>query len=107
MSAGSTDLTSASPARVSERIPSEQRRTPRKLEPRTSGSLRTYVASEPDDDARERDHLLGRLENLRTIVPVFAHEFASARRQTAALRLENSRLLERIRELQRKRTRPT
>jgi hypothetical protein len=52
---------------------------------------------------RDREHLQARLENLRTVVPVFAQELAVARRQAAALRLENRRLLERISELQRRR----
>ena len=111
MSAGSTvgaDSASASPARALARIPPKKRAgsesAQRDVERRT-----TIVASppEPDAEAADRDHLLDRLEELRTIVPVFAHELASARRQTAALRLENSRLLERIRELQRKHARPT
>jgi hypothetical protein len=116
MSAGSTasvESASARPARASQRIPRKKRAGPsserrngerRKIEP-----IPTTVASrpDPDADAADRDHLLERLENLRTIVPVFAHELASARRQTAALRFENSRLLERIRELQRKHARPT
>lgn len=53
--------------------------------------------------ASHRDELLERLHNLRTIVPVFAEELASARRQAASLRTENRRLTERIRELQRER----
>lgn len=52
----------------------------------------------------EREYLLDRLHNLRRIVPVFAEELASARRQSAALRVENRRLLERIRQLQEGRT---
>ena len=107
MSAGSTvDADSASARPVSKRTVREQR-APRERERRRSEPERTHVASQPDADARDRDHLLDRLENLRTIVPVFAHELASVRRQTAALRLENSRLLERIRELQRNHARPT
>ena len=49
----------------------------------------------------EHEHVLDRLQNLRAIVPVFAQELASARRQAAELRRENNRLLQRIRELQR------
>ena len=59
----------------------------------------------PRVEASHRDALLDRLQHLRTIVPVFAQELASARRQTAALRLENRRLLQRIQELQRDRPR--
>jgi hypothetical protein len=55
---------------------------------------------------RAGDHLLDRLQKLRTIVPVSARELASAPPKAAALRLENRRLLERIRELQRKHVRP-
>jgi hypothetical protein len=47
----------------------------------------------------DRDHLLGRLTHLRGILPVFAQELASARRQTAALRVENRGLLEEVRRL--------
>jgi hypothetical protein len=51
--------------------------------------------------AVDRDHLLDRLHNLRAIVPVFAQELASARRQAAALRIENRKLRERVQQLQR------
>lgn len=47
----------------------------------------------------DRDHLLERLQRLRTIMPVFAQELAGARRQAAALRVENRRLLEEVRRL--------
>lgn len=47
----------------------------------------------------DRDHLLDRLQHLRTILPVFAQELASARRQTAALRVENRGLLDEVRRL--------
>jgi hypothetical protein len=107
MSGGSTvsaGSASASPAGVGKRVPGKQRagrsgRAGRRTEP-----IRTPAASRPNGD--DREHLLDRLQDLRTIVPVFAHELASTRRETAALRLENSRLFERIRELQRKHARP-
>jgi hypothetical protein len=51
--------------------------------------------------AIDRDHLLDRLHNLRTIVPVFAQELASTRRQAATLRVENRELRERVQQLQR------
>ncbi len=51
--------------------------------------------------ASDRDHLLDRLHNLRMIVPVFAQELASARRQAATLRVENRKLRERVQQLQR------
>lgn len=57
-------------------------------------------ARQRPSDVADRDHLLDRLTHLRAIVPVFAQELASARRTAAALRVENRRLLERIRELQ-------
>ncbi len=50
----------------------------------------------------DRDHLLEHLQHLqhlRGILPVFAQELASARRQTAALRVENRGLLEEVRRL--------
>lgn len=47
----------------------------------------------------DRDHLLDRLQHLRSILPVFAQELASARRQTAALRVENRGLLDEVRRL--------
>ena len=51
-------------------------------------------------NAIDRDHLLDRLHNLRVIIPVFAQELASARRQSAALRVENRKLRERVQQLQ-------
>jgi hypothetical protein len=47
--------------------------------------------------ASDCDHLLDRLQNLRTILPVLATELASARRQAAQLRVENRRLIEQLR----------
>jgi hypothetical protein len=58
-----------------------------------------YVTTVADRES-DRDHLLDRLQNLRTIVPVFAEELATARRQAARLRLENGRLREQVRRLQ-------
>ncbi|MGO9488340.1 MAG: hypothetical protein ACLQBB_04840 [Solirubrobacteraceae bacterium] len=55
------------------------------------------------EPAREREYLLDRLQNLRTILPVFAQELASARRESARLRLQNRRLEEQVRHLQRQR----
>jgi hypothetical protein len=52
-----------------------------------------------DAGTRERDDLLGRLQHMRSIVPVFAQELASARRQAAALRIENRKLQERVQQL--------
>ena len=53
------------------------------------------------DRAPETDYLLDRLHNLRVIVPVFAEELASARRQAACLRRENDLLIRQVQELQR------
>jgi hypothetical protein len=46
------------------------------------------------------EHVLERLHNLRTILPVFATELASARRQVTQLRVENRKLAEQLRRLQ-------
>jgi hypothetical protein len=51
----------------------------------------------------EREQLLDRLAQLRAILPAFAEELAAARRQTAALRIENRGLLVEVRRLQRQR----
>jgi hypothetical protein len=51
---------------------------------------------EQHPDAPAPDHMLDRLQNLRSIVPVFAQELAESRRQAARLRLENAGLRERI-----------
>ena len=49
----------------------------------------------------ERDQLLDHLQHLRTMLPAFAQEAASARRQAAQLRVENRRLLKEVHRLQR------
>lgn len=56
------------------------------------------------EPAREREHLLDRLQSLRAILPVFAQELASARRESARLRLQNRRLEGQVRQLQRQQT---
>jgi hypothetical protein len=43
------------------------------------------------------------LQHLRTILPVFAQELATARRHAAQLRRDNRRLLEEVHRLQRER----
>jgi hypothetical protein len=58
----------------------------------------------PNHEALDRAHLLERLHELRMLVPAFAEELASARRQAAALRVERRRLLERVAQLQRDRS---
>ena len=50
-------------------------------------------------DARDREQMLERLNNLRAILPIFAHELASARREAARLRVQNRRLTKEIEEL--------
>jgi DNA-binding FadR family transcriptional regulator len=50
--------------------------------------------------ASDRDQMLERLYNLRTILPVMATELANARRQAAQLRVENRRLVEQLRHAQ-------
>ncbi len=51
----------------------------------------------------DREQLLDRLQNLRSILPVFATELAAARRQAARLRVENAQLVEQVRRLPRQR----
>jgi hypothetical protein len=50
-------------------------------------------------DARDREQMLERLNNLRAILPIFARELASARREAARLRVQNRRLTKEIEEL--------
>src|SRR5437588_10827454 len=52
-----------------------------------------------------RAEAIDRLERLRSVVPVFAQEVVSARRQAAWLRAENSWLTEQVRQLHRARGR--
>jgi hypothetical protein len=59
--------------------------------------------SHPVAGVIDREHLLDRLAHLRTILPVFAQELATARRQAAALRVENRGLLDEVRRLRRQR----
>jgi hypothetical protein len=51
----------------------------------------------------EREQLLDRMAQLRAILPAFAEELATARRQAAVLRVENRGLLAEVRRLQRQR----
>ena len=64
------------------------------------------VSSDPTVGAEDRDHLLERLQHLRGILPIFAQELASARRQAASLRVENSKLTEEVRRLQQQKNDP-
>jgi hypothetical protein len=49
----------------------------------------------------DRDQMLDRLQHLRTILPVFAQELATARRHAAQLRRDNTKLIEEVHRLQR------
>jgi hypothetical protein len=49
----------------------------------------------------DREQLLDRLAHLRSILPALAQELATARRQAAALRVENRGLLDEVRRLHR------
>lgn len=62
------------------------------------------VGSRAAAGALDREHLLDRLDRLRAILPAFAEELASSRRQAAALRVENRVLLAEVRRLQREST---
>ena len=46
-----------------------------------------------------RAEAIARFERLRSVVPVFAQEVVSARREAARLRAENGWLIEQVREL--------
>lgn len=72
---------------------------------RRTGATRR-VSRDPTVGAEDRDHLLERLQHLRGILPVFAQELASARRQAASLRVENSKLTEEVRRLQQQKNDP-
>lgn len=61
------------------------------------------TASHLSPQAVDREQMLDRLQHLRGIVSAFAYEAASARNRAAGLRLQNRRLLEEVRRLQRER----
>lgn len=67
-------------------------RGPANLEDGDSDSA-SMIGSHPS-----RAEAIGRLEQLRKVVPVFAHELVSARREAAQLRTENASLHEQLRE---------
>lgn len=56
-------------------------------------------------EAIERDALLDRLHQLRTVLPAFATELADVRRAAAQLRSDNRRLLAEVHRLRRERER--
>jgi hypothetical protein len=67
----------------------------------TSSGAGPRAGSRAAAGALDREHLLDRLDRLRAILPAFAEELASSRRQAAALRVENRGLLAEVRRLQR------
>jgi hypothetical protein len=71
---------------------------PRSLATPDGNGARPSIGSRPS-----RDEAIARWEQLRSVVPVFAQELVSARRQAAWLRAENRWLLEQVRQLQRRR----
>jgi len=87
--------TKASPTKTVTRPPHES------ALPEGNG-LRRNIRSHPSRaEAIDRQQLLDRLADLRRVVPVFARELVSARRQAAQLRAENGWLIEQVRQLQR------
>ena len=67
----------------------------------SNGPRRNITSHSSGADAIDRQQLLDRLAHLRRVVPVFARELVSARRQAAHLRAENGWLIEQVRQLQR------
>jgi hypothetical protein len=59
------------------------------------------TASTAAGEVVDREQMLDRLQHLRTILPVFAQELATARRHAAQLRRDNRRLLAEVHRLQR------
>ena len=57
----------------------------------------------PIKSRTSRAEAIDRLERLRSVVPVFAQELISARRQAAQLRAENGWLIEQARQMRRER----
>jgi hypothetical protein len=91
-----------SPAKTTAAAPAIPARRPRRGIER---SKRPGVSKTPTVAAEvvDRDQMLDRLQHLRTILPVFAQELATARRHAAQLRKDNRRLLEEVHRLQRER----
>lgn len=67
----------------------------------SSTALQVPAKNSDRAENADRDQLLDRLQHLRGILSAFAQEAASARRHAARLRVENRRLLEEVRRLQR------
>jgi len=87
--------TKASPKKTATRPPHESA----VLE--GNGPRRNITSHSSGAEAIDRQQLLDRLAHLRRVVPVFARELVSARRQAAQLRAENGWLIEQVRQLQR------
>ncbi len=82
--------------------PAKPARRPRGAAERSRGPGISKMST-GDADAFDRDQVLDRLQHLRTILPVFAQELATARRHAAQLRRDNRRLIEEVHRLQRER----
>jgi hypothetical protein len=67
---------------------------------RSAGPLAT---SHPAPRAIDREHLLARLEHLRSVLPVFANELAGDPGETSQLCIENRELLEEVRRVRQQR----
>lgn len=68
--------------------------------PRLEGGRERPFEAHLQAEAVDREQLLDRLHQLRTIIPVFAQELAGVRRVADQLRTDNRRLLEEVRRLQ-------
>ena len=71
--------------------------------PGSADSTGWLASSQVAAGMSDREQLIERLAHLRSILPVFAQELATARRQATALRLENRGLLDEVRWLHRQR----
>lgn len=63
--------------------------------------MRSPTKRSSTTEALDREALLDRLHQLRTMLPVFAQELADVRRAAAKLRVDNRRLLDEVHRLQR------
>jgi hypothetical protein len=64
------------------------------------------IRAQLEAEAVDRNQLLDRLHQLRTIIPVFAQELAGVRRVADQLRTDNRRLLAEVQRLQGTREEP-
>jgi regulator of replication initiation timing len=67
------------------------------------GGNETRTRGARTSEAIDRDALLDRLHQLRTVIPAFAQELADVRRTAARLRTDNRRLLAEVHRLRRER----